>query len=120
MDRLKERPKREEVEALVPQDVESVRDLIISAFPGGRREEAIWGYLTSIAAERLPSPLVVQPRNYAGLELRRGKLDPGRRAAGLHRGGRRVLGGGPTTWGREDVRGGSSSWVALATIWGRR
>ena len=66
VDRLKERPKREEVEALVPQDVESVRDLIISAFPGGRREEAIWGYLTSIAAERAPRPWSSSPATMRG------------------------------------------------------
>lgn len=123
VDRLKERPKREEVEALVPQDVESVRDLIISAFPGGRREEAIWGYLTSIAAERLPSPLVVQPRNYAGLELRRGKLilDGGlpastgveksswRRAHHLGErmsGGRLVVLGGAGDYLGQEMRGG--------------
>lgn len=72
--RLKERPKRAEVEALAPHDADSVLSLVLSASPRGRREEMIWGFLTSLAAERLPSPLVIPPRDFAGIELREGTI----------------------------------------------
>ena len=72
--RLKERPKREEVEALAPKDPDTISAILVCASPRGRREEMIWGYLSSLAAERLSSPLVIPPRNYAGLEMRRGTI----------------------------------------------
>ncbi len=83
--RLKERPKRAEVEELAPKEAGSIVDLVVSATPKGRREETIWGILSSLAAERLPAPLVILPQNYAGLELRRGTiiLDENAPAAGL-------------------------------------
>ena len=72
--RLKERAKRAEVEKLAPREADSIVELVISASPKGRREETIWGILSSLAAERLPTPLVIPPQNYAGLELRRGTI----------------------------------------------
>jgi formylmethanofuran dehydrogenase subunit C len=72
--RLKERPKRTEVEALAPNDSDSIVDLVLSASPKERREEMIWGLLSGLAAERLPEPLVLPPRNYAGLEMKGGTI----------------------------------------------
>jgi len=72
--RLKERPKREEVEAVAPKDPDSILTILVCASPRGRREEMIWGFLSSLAAERLSSPLVIPPRNYAGLEMRGGTI----------------------------------------------
>ncbi len=72
--RLKERPRRAEVEALAPDDSEAIVDLVVSASPKDRREEMIWGLLSGLAAERLSEPLVMPPRNYAGLELKRGTI----------------------------------------------
>jgi len=72
--RLKERPKRAEVEALAPKDANSIVDLVLSSSPKGRREETIYGILTGLAAERLAEPLVIPPRNYAGLEMKRGTI----------------------------------------------
>ena len=72
--RLEERPKRAEVEALAPRNGETILSLVHSASPKGRREGMIWGILTSLAAERLPSPLVIQPQDYAGLELHGGTI----------------------------------------------
>jgi len=72
--RLKERPRRAEVEKLAPEEAEAIVDLVVSASPGDRREETIWGILSSLAAERLPTPLVIPPQNYAGLELRGGTI----------------------------------------------
>ncbi|AET65189.1 formylmethanofuran dehydrogenase subunit C [Methanothrix harundinacea] len=121
--RLKERPKREEVELLAPQDGESIRELLMSASPRDKKEGTIWGYLTSIAAERLPSPLVIPPRNYAGLELAGGTLildggtppsggaekAPWRRAHHLGErmsGGRLVVLGGAGDYLGQEMRGG--------------
>ena len=72
--RLKERPKRAEVESLVPLEANLIVDLVISASPKDKREEMIWGFLASLAAERLSLPLVIPPRNFAGLELKRGVI----------------------------------------------
>lgn len=72
--RLKERPKRKEVEAASPKDPETISAILLSASPRGRREEMIWGYLSGLVAEVLSSPLVIPPRNYAGLEMRGGTI----------------------------------------------
>ena len=72
--RLKERPKRAEVEDLAPRDADSIVDLVISASPKDKREETIWGILSSLAAESISEPLFIPPRNFAGLELKRGTI----------------------------------------------
>ena len=72
--RLKERPKSAEVEALVPDDSEAIVDLVLSASPKDRREEMIWGFLSGLAAEMRSEPLVIPPRNYAGLEMKMGTI----------------------------------------------
>ena len=72
--RLKERPKRAEVEDLAPREADLIEDLVISATPKDKREEMIWGFLASLAAERLSEPLVIPPRNFAGLELKGGVI----------------------------------------------
>jgi len=72
--RLKERPKRAEVEDLAPRDADSIVDLVISASPKDKREETIWGILSSLAAESISEPLVIPPRNFAGLELKMGTI----------------------------------------------
>ena|GEM_PF-206443 len=72
--RLKERPKRAEVEALAPDDSGAIVDLVVSASPKDRREEMIWGLLSGLAAEKLSEPLVIPPRNYSGLGMVRGTI----------------------------------------------
>jgi len=114
--RLKERPKREEVEALAPKDPDTISAILVCASPRGRREEMIWGYLSSLAAERLSSPLVIPPRNYAGLEMRGGTIilegtasSPGSKA-GFSSGSTGVggsVGEGSPTWGRRSPAAGS-------------
>ncbi|HOO55045.1 MAG TPA: hypothetical protein PLX30_12530 [Methanothrix sp.] len=123
--RLKERPKRAEVEALVPDDSEAIVDLVVSASPKDRREEMIWGLLSGLAAERLSESLVLPPRNYAGLEMKSGtiildsaapaKASEGagqtRRAKAHHlgekmAGGRLIVRGGAGDYLGQEMRGG--------------
>jgi formylmethanofuran dehydrogenase subunit C len=72
--RLNERPKRAQVEDLAPKEADSIVDLVISASPKDKREEMIWGILSSLAAERLSVPMVIPPRNFPGLELKKGAI----------------------------------------------
>jgi formylmethanofuran dehydrogenase subunit C len=97
--RLKERPKRAEVEALVPDDSEAIVDLVLSASPKERREEMIWGLLSGLAAERRSEPLVVPPRNYAGLEMKRGTI---------------ILDGAASASGTKGVSGGGAGQTGSA------
>lgn len=121
--RLKERPKRVQVEELAPKDADSILELVVSASPKERREETIWGLLSSLAAERLEEPLVMPPRNYAGLEMRRGTIvlegeapAPGPKAEGAGGAGR-ILGtrahhlGERMSGGRLVVRGGAGDYL---------
>ena len=39
-----------------------------------RKHQILWGYLSSIAAERSSEPMHLPPRDYAGLELSRGTI----------------------------------------------
>lgn len=114
--RLKERPKRSEVEALALDDADSIVDLVLSSSPKDRREEMIWGFLSGLAAEKLSEPLVIPPRNYAGLEMVRGTIildgaapasgRPGQtRSVKAHHLGERMAGG------RLVVRGGAGDYL---------
>ncbi|MBN1236173.1 MAG: hypothetical protein JW999_09020 [Methanotrichaceae archaeon] len=71
-DQVGEKPSRAAVEEFVPED-NSQLDLLISADPG-KKYRLLWGYLSSLAAERSAAPLVLPSRDYAGLELMRGTI----------------------------------------------
>lgn len=70
-DRLPDHPKKEEIAELVDDDI---IPRLLSSMPHGKRECVIWGYVTSIAAERSEQPVTVRPMDFAGLELSRGTL----------------------------------------------
>ncbi|MGB9902678.1 hypothetical protein [Methanothrix sp.] len=70
-DRVGDHPKKEEIAALLSDDI---IPRLLSSTPQGKKESLIWGYITSIAAERSVSHVVVRPMDFAGLELAGGKL----------------------------------------------
>jgi formylmethanofuran dehydrogenase subunit C len=71
-DQVGVKPSRADVEEFMPQDKNQL-DLLISADPG-KRYALLWGYLTSLAAERSAAPLELPCRDYAGLELLSGTI----------------------------------------------
>lgn len=71
-DRVGTKPSRNAVEELVPDDESLLRQLA-KADPG-KKYQLLWGYLSSIAAERSPEPLLLPARDYVGLELTSGCL----------------------------------------------
>jgi formylmethanofuran dehydrogenase subunit C len=71
-DRVGRKPSRNAVEELVPDDM-SMLDRLIGSDPG-KKYQLLWGYLSSIAAERSPGPLRLPARDYAGLELTSGTI----------------------------------------------
>ena len=71
-DRVGTKPSRIAVEELVPNDESLLRQLV-KADPG-KKYQLLWGYLSSIAAERSPEPLLLPARDYAGLELTSGTI----------------------------------------------
>ena len=71
-DRVGTKPSRDAVEELVPDD-KSMLDRLIGSDPG-KKYQLLWGYLSSIAAERSPGPLQLPARDYAGLELSSGTI----------------------------------------------
>ncbi len=71
-DRIGTRPDRSEVEALAPAD-ESLLCQLVAADPG-KKYKILWGFLSSIAAERSPLPLRLPARDFAGLELCGGSI----------------------------------------------
>jgi formylmethanofuran dehydrogenase subunit C len=71
-DQVGSRPSRATVEEIAAQE-QSQLDLLISADPG-KKFRLLWGYLSSLAAERSPSPLHLPFRDYAGLEMERGTI----------------------------------------------
>jgi formylmethanofuran dehydrogenase subunit C len=71
-DRIGERPSRAAVEELVSEDKNQL-DLLISADPG-KKYNHLWGYLSSLAAERSTAPLMLPSRDYVGLELSCGTI----------------------------------------------
>lgn len=72
-DRVGRRPCRQEVEEHAPSDSRLLERLLLGR-PKDAQSRTIWGYLTSIAAERAEGPLQVPSGDYAGLELRRGSI----------------------------------------------
>ena len=71
-DRVGTKPSRNAVEELVPRDMSTLIQLIDS--DPGKTYQLLWGYLSSIAAERSPEPLHLPARDYAGLELTSGTI----------------------------------------------
>ena len=69
-DRVGIRPVRASVEEFAPSD-DLLLGQIIAPEPV-RKYQIIWGYLSSIAAERSSVPLCLPSRDYVGLELSRG------------------------------------------------
>lgn len=70
-DRLPDRPEKEKVAELVGDDI---LPRLLSTTPHGKKESLIWGYVTSIAAERSGQPVTVRPMDFAGLGLSSGTL----------------------------------------------
>ncbi len=119
--RLKERPKRAEVEDLAPREADQIVDLIFSASPKDKREETIWGILTSLAAESLSEPLVIiPPRNFAGLELKGGMLilDGNALTSGPKVGASDGTGRAPASWTRAHHLGERMSGGRLIVLGG--
>lgn len=71
-ERVGTRPSRAEVQELLPQDPSTLERLLES--DPGNKLQIIWGYISSIAAESSPEPLLLPAREYAGLELSRGTI----------------------------------------------
>jgi formylmethanofuran dehydrogenase subunit C len=69
-DRVGIRPVRASVEEFAPSD-EFLLGQLIAPEPV-RKYQILWGYLSSIAAERSSVPMHLPSRDYAGLELSRG------------------------------------------------
>ncbi|MDI9616781.1 MAG: hypothetical protein QFX31_05395 [Methanothrix sp.] len=70
-DRVADHPEKGEIAELVSDDI---IPRLLSSTPHGKKESVIWGYITSIAAERSEQPVTVRPMDFAGLELSRGNL----------------------------------------------
>jgi formylmethanofuran dehydrogenase subunit C len=79
-ERLDERPAKADVEAIVPHENAVVERLLKPPESKRRRDRMIWGYVTSIAAERKDDPVRLFAKegcgglDFAGLELGRGRL----------------------------------------------
>jgi formylmethanofuran dehydrogenase subunit C len=71
-DRAGERPLKADIEMLVPRDDRLIFSLI-STSPE-KKHRMIWGYLTSISAERSLTPLRLPSGDFAGLELSMGTI----------------------------------------------
>ena len=71
-DRIGERPDRASVEELVGGEASQI-ELLLSSQPD-KRCALIWGYISSLAAERSPLPLRLPDRDYVGLELEGGSI----------------------------------------------
>ena len=71
-DRIGERPDRARVEELVGGEASQI-ELLLSSQPD-KRCALIWGYISSLAAERSPLPLRLPDRDYVGLELEGGSI----------------------------------------------
>ncbi len=95
-DRVGFKPSKAEVEELAPKDEALLHRLVFSQ--PEKKYQAIWGCLTSIAAERSPSPLRLPDGSYAGLELSSGVIV-------MEKGGDHV--GEGMSGGRIFIRGGA-------------
>jgi formylmethanofuran dehydrogenase subunit C len=71
-ERVRNNPTRSEVEQLAPSDGMQLSRLV-SEEPE-KKYLPIWGYLTSIAAERSPGPIMLPGRDFAGHELSSGVI----------------------------------------------
>jgi formylmethanofuran dehydrogenase subunit C len=71
-DRVGPRPSREQVEEIAPAD-QTLLMRLIEGRPEKKHSMA-WGILTGLAAERIAEPLRVAAHDYAGLEMRSGRL----------------------------------------------
>ena len=89
-DRIGERPERASVEELVGGEASQI-ELLLSSQPD-KRCAMIWGYVSSLAAERSPLPLRLPARDYVGLELAGGSiiLEKGRDHVGERMSGGRI------------------------------
>jgi len=107
VDRAGGSPTRQDVESLAPTDTRLLLRLV-SSKPEGRRECQVWGYLTSIAAERSTEPLRLEPGDFAGMTLSRGTItiEAGDGRAGDHIGER-------MTGGRVIVNGIAGEYLGL-------
>ena len=106
-DRIGERPDRASVEELVGED-ESQIELLLSSQPD-KRCAMIWGYISSLAAERSPLPLHLPPLDYAGLELAGGSIvleKAGSHVGERMRGGRIVVQEAAGDYLGQEMRGG--------------
>ena len=90
-DRVGTKPSRKAVEELVPNDKSTIVRLIES--DPDKKYQLLWGYLSSIAAERSTAPLQLPARDYAGLELSSGTiiLDEAKDHVGERMKGGRIL-----------------------------
>jgi formylmethanofuran dehydrogenase subunit C len=66
------RPSKDEIAKLLPSEPSLLAQLIAS--DPGKKYRIVWGYLSSIAAERGTEPLRLPARDYAGLELSGGVI----------------------------------------------
>lgn len=107
-DRVGTKPTRADVERLVPDDARQL-DRLLAADPG-KKYGMIWGYLSSIAAERRIEPLRLRALDFAGLELCGGVLvisGPGDHVGERMAGGRIFVHGRAGSYlGQEMVGGG--------------
>ena len=71
-DRIGGRPDRASVEELVGGEASQI-ELLLSSQPD-KRCAMIWGYISSLAAERILLPLRLPAQDYAGLELAKGSI----------------------------------------------
>ncbi len=87
-----DRPTWSEVEKLAPSDEKLLFGLIKTGPRAKKHDQIVWGFLSSLVAERIPEPLMLPAMDFAGLELRKGTivLDGGR---GAHHVGENMSGG---------------------------
>ena len=106
-DRVGNKPSRDAVEEIIPEDRNQL-DLLISTDPK-KRYALIWGYLTSLAAERSNAPLVLPSRDYVGLELHSGTIilaEAGAHVGERMSGGRIVVQGKAGDYLGQEMHGG--------------
>ncbi|MGA9097530.1 MAG: hypothetical protein WB392_01205 [Methanotrichaceae archaeon] len=72
IERLGDRPSKTDVEMLLPQDDKLLLSLISSDQGLRHKDKIVWGYLTSIAADRINVPLRIQSGDYVGIGLEKG------------------------------------------------
>ncbi len=106
-DQVGVKPTRAEVEQFVPQDKNQL-DMLIS-LDSGKRYSLLWGYLTSLAAERSTVPLLLPCRDYAGLELMQGTIimqEAGAHVGERMKGGKILVRGSAGDYLGQEMEGG--------------